>query len=335
MTIKKPSLGSMKKLLARMSRARVVVAGDLILDSYVWGKVRRISPEAPVPVVEVEKMDYRLGGAANVAAGVAALGAAVTLVGIVGPGIHGRGMMSLIEEKGIPSDGVFIDKSRPTTLKTRVIAHGQQVVRYDREICDAPSRSVENRMAGFLADAISKKSVVILSDYDKGVFRGPFARKVLKIAAEAGAKVAVDPKVGNVKRFAGAFVITPNHREASQVAGFPIDTEKDVKRAGNILVKKLRCSNVLITKGKAGMSLCRDGKPPVHVPTVARHVFDVTGAGDTAIAVLSTAIAAGGSIEQAMWLANAAAGVTVGKVGTATVSIAEIEQQLREEYTLL
>jgi len=335
MKVKKPSFNSLKKLLGQMSKAQVVVAGDLILDSYVWGRVKRISPEAPVPIVDVDDMDFRLGGAANVAAGVAALGAEVKVLGIVGDDMHGRELVSLIEGLGISSGGIVVDEDRPTTLKTRVIAHGQQVVRYDREVCDAPRRSIEKKLTGVLTEAVSKKSILILSDYDKGVFRGGFASKVIKSSDQLGVKVAVDPKVDNIKRFAGAYVITPNHSEAGRIAGFSIISDKDVERACKSLITKLRCENVLITRGKSGMSLCRAGKSTAHVPTIARQVFDVTGAGDTAIAVLAAAIAAGGSIEEAMWLANAAGGVTIGKVGTATVDIHEIEKQLREEYAHL
>ena len=318
-----------------MSDAKVVVAGDIILDSYIWGKVRRISPEAPVPVVEVEKMDYRLGGAANVAANVAALGANVKLVGIVGNDNYGREMISLLEGKSIPTDGLVEDGSRPTTLKTRVIGKGQQMVRYDCEVRDAPSQSVRKSLARSFEDAISKKSIVVLSDYDKGVFRGSFAKAAIKSAEKADAPVAVDPKVPNIKKFTGAFVITPNHHEAGQIVGFDLENDEDVERAGKILASKLRCRNVLITRGKDGMSLYRDGKNSIHVPTVEHPVFDRTGAGDTAIAALSAAIGAGGSVEEAMWIANAAGFVAVGKLGTATVAVHEIEAQLTEECNRL
>jgi len=333
--MKKPSFDSLNKVLKNMSRLKVVVVGDLILDSYIWGKVKRISPEAPVPVVEVENMDYRLGGAANVAAGVAALGAEVSLVGMRGDDIHGRELALLLDGMGISLEGVITDDGRPTTLKTRVIAHSQQVVRYDRELVAPPSRKADALMSKVLYDLIGDSKVVILSDYDKGVFRGTLARKAINFASERGVKVAADPKVPNIKRFGGAFVITPNHREAAQVAGFPLEREEDVRRAGKMLLKKLRCPNVLITRGKHGMSLCREDDDITHVPTVARQVFDVTGAGDTVIAVLAAAIAAGAAMEQAMWLANAAAGVTVGRIGTAAVTPEEIESQLEEEYALL
>lgn len=333
--MKKPSFNSLKKVLKNMSRLRVAVVGDLILDNYIWGKVKRISPEAPVPVVEVENMDYRLGGAANVAAGVAALGAEVNLVGMLGDDIHGRELALLLENRGISAQGVITDGERPTTLKTRVIAHSQQVVRYDREFVEPPARKTETRLEKLFFRLIDDAKIVILSDYDKGIFKGALARKAIKAATERGVKVAADPKVPNIKRFGGAYVITPNHREAAQVAGFPLETDGDVQKAGKILLKKLRCPNVLITLGKRGMSLCREDNDTVHVPTIARQVFDVTGAGDTVIAVLAVAVAAGAAMEQAMWLANAAAGVTVGRIGTAAVTPEEIELQLEEEYALL
>jgi len=331
----KPSLVALKKNLRNLPRAEITVVGDLILDGYIWGRVSRINPEAPVPLVAVDHMDFRLGGAANVAANVAALGAKVKLVGVVGDDMHGRELISLLERRGISPEGVVVESGRPTTLKTRVIAHSQQVVRFDREVAHPLSRSIESKLEKVFMNALSKSSMVILSDYDKGVFRGSFASKALKSAAAKKIKVAVDPKVPNIKRFGGAFIITPNHHEAAMVVGFPIDSEKDVERAGKIMSKKLRCPNILITRGKAGMSLCRDGASAAHVPTVIRQAFDVTGAGDTVIAVLTTAIASGAGIEDAMWLANAAAGVTVSKIGTASVTADEIEQQLSEEYSLL
>ncbi len=333
--MKKPSFNSLKKVLKNMSRLKVAVAGDLILDNYIWGRVKRISPEAPVPVVEVEEMDYRLGGAANVAAGVAALGAKVNLVGMRGDDIHGRELALLLEKRGISDAGVITDGERPTTLKTRVIAHSQQVVRYDREFVEPPFKKTENRLGKIFSELIDDSKIVILSDYDKGIFKGTFPKKAIKAASERGVKVAADPKVPNIKRFGGAYVITPNHREAAQVSGFTLETDQDVQKAGKILLKKLHCPNVLITLGKRGMSLCREDNDTVHVPTVARQVFDVTGAGDTVISVLAVAIAAGAGMEQAMWLANAAAGVTVGRVGTAAVTPEDIEFQLEEEYALL
>jgi len=331
----KPSLASLKKHLGHLLCAEITVAGDLILDGYIWGRVSRINPEAPVPLVAVDHMDFRLGGAANVAANVASLGAKVKLVGVVGDDMHGRELISLLERRGISPVGVVMEAGRPTTLKTRVIAHSQQVVRFDREVAHPLSRSIERKLEKVYIDTLSKSSMVILSDYDKGVFRGSFASKALRSAAAKKIKVAVDPKVPNVKRFAGAYIITPNHHEAAQIVGFPVENEKDVERAGKIISKKLRCPNILITRGKAGMSLYKEGASAAHVPTVIRQAFDVTGAGDTVIAVLTAAIASGAGIEEAMWLANAAAGVTVSKIGTASVTVDEIEQQLREEYTLL
>lgn len=314
--------------MASISRSKVVVAGDLILDNYIWGKVRRISPEAPVPVVEVEKMNYRLGGAANVAANVAALGAEAKLIGFVGEDNNGLELISRLEKNDISAAGVSIEPSRPTTLKTRVIAGSQQVVRYDHEFTGSIGPKLETKLSQLLLDAVSKSSMLILSDYHKGLFRGKFASNAIRIALRKGVKVAVDPKVQNIKRFAGAFVITPNHHEASEVVGFPVETEKEVERAGKILFKKLKCPNILITRGNMGMSLYRDNMPLVNMPTVARQVYDVTGAGDTVIAVFSTALAAHATIEEAMFLANIAAGITVSRVGTAAITAQELESEI-------
>lgn len=327
----KVSLKRLLGILERFRRARVLVVGDIILDQFIWGKVRRISPEAPVPVVEVEKMTFSLGGAANVAAGVAALGGEAALIGLIGADMYGGEVMKLLEERGISAGGVIRENARPTTIKTRIIAHGQQVVRYDREMKEKPTAAQLRKITAWLDNDLKEINAVVLSDYDKGVLRGTLGPNIIGRARRIGVAVTADPKVPNMKRFRGADVITPNQLEAEQATGLSIDSDASLERAGRSFLRKYRPRALLITRGEAGMSLFLRGEWTVHVPAVARQVFDVTGAGDTAIAVFTLALAVKSNPLEATWLANAAAAVTVGKLGTATVSAQELEKSLKKE----
>jgi D-beta-D-heptose 7-phosphate kinase/D-beta-D-heptose 1-phosphate adenosyltransferase len=301
-----------------------------MLDEYMWGAVSRISPEAPVPVVAVQSESVKVGGAGNVATNVAALGGRATLVGLVGNDAAAERLSHELELHGVKGDGLVEDRSRPTTIKSRVVAGSQHVVRFDRE-SDAPvSRAVRAQVIAAVRQRLPETDVLLISDYAKGVVSPGLVREVLALAARYHRMVAVDPKVQNLPLFKGVTVVAPNHHEAAAAAHLTIRSEADLLRVGQVLLRRLKARGVLVTRGEQGMSLFEAGKPVVHIPTVAREVYDVTGAGDTVMGALSLALAAGATMGEAAVIANFAAGVVVGKRGTATVTRAELEQALRD-----
>ena len=316
--------------VARFSRCRVLILGDVMLDEYMWGAVSRISPEAPVPVVAVQSESVKVGGAGNVATNVAALGGRATLVGLVGNDAAAERLSHELELHGVKGDGLVEDRSRPTTIKSRVVAGSQHVVRFDRE-SDAPvSRAVRAQVIAAVRQRLPEADVLLISDYAKGVVSPGLLREVLALAARYHCMVAVDPKVQNLLLFKGVTVVAPNHHEAAAAAHLTIRSEADLLRVGQVLLRRLKARGVLVTRGEQGMSLFEAGKPVVHIPTMAREVYDVTGAGDTVMGALSLALAAGATMGEAAVIANFAAGVVVGKRGTATVTRAELEQALRD-----
>jgi D-beta-D-heptose 7-phosphate kinase/D-beta-D-heptose 1-phosphate adenosyltransferase len=301
-----------------------------MLDEYMWGSVARISPEAPVPVVAVHSESVKVGGAGNVATNVASLAGRASLIGLVGDDTAGERLSHELELAGVKADGLVVDRSRPTTVKSRVVAGSQHVVRFDRE-SDAPaSRAVRARLVAEVRQRLPEADVLLISDYAKGLIGSGFVRETLALAAQQGKAVAVDPKVQHLRLFAGVRIVAPNHHEASAAARIPLRTEADLLRAGRVLLRRLGAQAVLITRGEQGMSLFEAGRPVTHIPTVAREVYDVTGAGDTVMATLSLALAAGADTYHAAMIANYAAGIVVGKRGTATVTRAELEQALRD-----
>ncbi len=313
-------------LLARMAGRRVVVIGDLMLDEWIWGQVSRISPEAPVPVVSVNNHSFTLGGAGNVANNLRALGAAVAFVGGVGADAEGQRARALLEEIAVDTRGVITLADRPTTRKTRIVAHNQQVVRADWE-STAPLGTSDRAVAVARASAaVIEADAVVLSDYGKG-----FLSRDIVEAALACPLVIADPKPENVAIFAGVNCIAPNVSEAARATGIAIVDSASLELAGRTLLNRLGCRDVIITRGEAGMSLFgRDGER-CDIPSVARSVFDVSGAGDTVVAVLTLALAARMPIETAMQLANFAAGAVVEKLGTATASPQEIVALLEDD----
>jgi D-beta-D-heptose 7-phosphate kinase/D-beta-D-heptose 1-phosphate adenosyltransferase len=315
-------------LLKTFRKARVLVVGDLILDRYIWGKVSRISPEAPVPVVEVADDSLKLGGAANVAHNIVALGGKATLAGVIGKDRAGEAFRELIGEKGI--EGAIFADSRHTTMKTRVIAHNQQIVRFDTEDTSRIGGTVLADVTRFLRRAIHEHDAVIVSDYQKGFVSAGLIKELVRAAKGEKKIVAVDPKVGHFHFYRGVSLITPNLLEAARGSGIEIRDEVSLIRAGKTLMKKLSCGAVLITRGEEGMSLFERDRL-THIPTVARHVYDVTGAGDTVIAAFTLAHAAGAPMPEAAAIANHAAGIVVGEVGTAVVSPEKLLESLRSE----
>jgi rfaE bifunctional protein kinase chain/domain len=307
------------ELLARMAGRRVVVIGDVMIDEWIWGAVSRISPEAPVPVVAVRDHSFTLGGAGNVAHNLRALGAQVTFVGAVGRDPEGERVRALFADIAVDTTGLVVLDDRPTTRKTRIVAHNQQVVRADWE-SKAMLRDDDRAAAGErVRAAIRDADAVVLSDYAKGFLSRDIVEEALGCPL-----VIADPKPENLALFAGVNCVAPNAAEAQQATGIAIVDDASLERAGRTLLERLGCRYVIITRGEHGMSLFgRDGER-VDIPSVARTVFDVSGAGDTVVAVLTLALAAHVPIEGAMQLANFAAGAVVEKLGTATASAAEI-----------
>jgi D-beta-D-heptose 7-phosphate kinase/D-beta-D-heptose 1-phosphate adenosyltransferase len=307
-----------------MKKRRVLVVGDVMLDEFLWGRVARISPEAPVPVVEITAQTFHLGGAANVASNVRSLGGQAAVAGVVGNDDAGRRLREALAASGV-EDGLTVDGAgRPTTHKTRIIAHHQQVVRADREEAGAIDAALEDALGGALRLLARGAGAIILSDYQKGVVTRRLMKSVLAAARREGIPLLVDPKVRHFALYRGAAVVTPNQVEAEQATGVRIRDTAGLHEAGGRILRTLRCRAALITRGENGMALFEEGKKPVEIPTAARQVFDVTGAGDTVIATLALALASGAALPEAAMLANYAAGVVVGKIGTATVAPEEV-----------
>ena len=301
-----------------------------MVDRFIWGKVSRISPEAPVPVVLVDKETFLFGGAANVVHNIHALGGSVSLCGVVGDDDLGQRILKGLEEVGVQTDGIFVEPGRQTTVKTRVIAHQQQVVRIDRETTDHLRRSTLQELLDFIHYHMKDFDSIVLSDYGKGLLTRGLVRSVIKKARQTKTCVLVDPKVKNFFSYRGASVITPNTSEAGAASGVAITDLASLKRAGKVLLRRLRCDILLVTRGEEGMAVFEPHNEPLLVPTVAKEVYDVTGAGDTVIGTMSLALAAGASTRAAAYLANSAAGIVVGKVGTATVNREELIQAIRK-----
>ena len=307
--------------------ATVLTLGDVMLDEYVWGEVQRISPEAPVPVVEVQRRTHVPGGAANAAAGVVALGGRALLGGVVGADPAAEHLRAALQAAGLETEGLVVDPGRPTTTKTRVIAHSQQVVRADAEDRSPLSPEVESRLVEWAAGRLGEADAVVLSDYAKGVVSSGLARRVIELAHEHEKPVVVDPKGIDYAKYRGATVITPNAHDAGRAANVHVHDYDDLLEVARRLSASCDGAALLVTRGAAGMTLFTNAHP-VDIPAEAQAVYDVTGAGDTVVAVLAVALARSLPLEEAVRLANAAAGIVVGKVGTATVTLEELERRV-------
>ncbi|MBI3321848.1 MAG: D-glycero-beta-D-manno-heptose-7-phosphate kinase [Candidatus Omnitrophica bacterium] len=318
---------SLATVLPRFPRARILVVGDLMLDEFVWGKVNRISPEAPVPVVWVQSESIMPGGAANVANNIAALGGQVTAVGVIGEDRWGELLLSELASRRIRTDGILKGR-RPTTVKTRVIAHHQQVVRVDREHREPLPNGTLERLLAIITDRIEGVDAVVIEDYGKGVVTRQLLEVVIPLARSHRKIITVDPKEEHVDLYRGVTALTPNRAEAGEAVGWELETEADVRRAGLKLLQRLACDGVLITLGEDGMRLFEQGGRDIDIPTVAQEVFDVAGAGDTVIATFTLALASGATMEQAARIANQAAGIVVGKLGVAVATPEELRAML-------
>ena len=317
-----------KRLLAaleRFGKARILVLGDFILDQFVWGSVKRISPEAPVPVVNVERESFMPGGSLNVAHNITTLGGTVYPCGVVGRDLAGRMLLKSMRKEGIETAGVIYDRDRPTSLKTRIIAHSQQVVRFDREMTHAVSKEDQQGMLKFLKKKIPQVDVVIIEDYGKGVITRQLLETVIPLARSKKKLITVDPKEEHFELYRGVTALTPNRQEAGEAVGRELETDAQIDAAGAEILRRLVCDGVLVTLGEDGMVLFEKKGKVTAIPTAAREVFDVSGAGDTVIASLALALAAGAELSDAAMLSNLAAGIVVGKLGTATVNLQELK----------
>lgn len=332
--MKKQSFSRLKKIVENFSHAKVMVVGDLILDEFIWGNVSRISPEAPVPVVLVRDENFMPGGASNVVNNIASLGGKASIVGVVGNDERGALLKDELKHRGVDVAGIAVDDTRPTTLKTRIVAQQhQQVVRIDRESAQPLRDDVLKRLVSYIAQNIADFDAVIIEDYGKGVITPGLLAKILPLAKNNKKIILVDPKEEHFSYYKGVTAITPNNHEASRAVGFEIkpDSETSLDQAGKRLLKKMDCAIALITLGEHGMAVCCKGKKMELIPTVAQEVYDVSGAGDTVIGTYALALSAGADPVQAAHIANCAAGIVVGKVGIAVVTPAELIDRIKKE----
>lgn len=323
-TMKKLPRRRVERILGGFEGARVLVVGDLMLDRFIWGSVTRISPEAPVPVVEVTSESDVPGGSANVVTNTCALGARTHVCGIIGADRIGATLREKLSHRRIDLGGIITDPRRTTTLKTRIVAHSQQVVRVDRESKGEVRQREVARIVSYLRGLVPKLDAVIIEDYGKGLVTQAIVDELVRLAHAHGKILTVDPKIGHRIDYRGITAMTPNRAEALWLAGAGPGDRMSVEEAGGILLANLSCRGVLVTLGEHGMCLFRSGLPPASIPTAAREVYDVSGAGDTVIATFTLALASGASMEEAAVIANFAAGVVVGKVGTATAGRKEL-----------
>jgi rfaE bifunctional protein kinase chain/domain len=329
--MKTQNINKIKRIVKNFQGKKILVIGDIMLDEFIWGDVSRISPEAPVPVVWVKKESYMPGGAANVANNIISLGAQAHVVGIIGEDEKGECIRKSLVKQGINIDGLISDKSAPTIVKTRVVAHQQQVVRIDREIMNAISSVVVKKIVAYVKSVIQDMDAVIIEDYGKGVITPALLKPITSLAKKYKKIISVDPKEEHLSYYKGATLITPNHHEASKVTGLKIKDKASIDIMGELLLKKLNLKYALITLGENGMAIFEKGKKVKKVPTIAQEVYDVSGAGDTVISTFTLCLAAGASPIQSTHISNCAAGIVVGKVGISVVKPEELIDRVKRE----
>jgi len=318
----------------KFTSCRILVVGDVIMDEYLWGRVERISPEAPVPVVEVENDDRRLGGAGNVASNIIALGGQALLFGVIGDDPMGAEVVRKLSQLNSGADGMVVEDWRPTTIKTRIVAHSQQVVRVDREKREPVNEGSIKKILAKLAEQFNPSDAIVVADYGKGVVTQSLMDGIRSLTRGSGTILVVDPKVRNLSLYKEVTGITPNNNEAQLMSGIQIADDQSLRRAGARLLEELGCQMVLITQGDKGMTLFEGDGQTTQIRTVARKVFDVSGAGDTVTGTFTLALAAGLTAKQAAELSNLAAGIVVGEVGTATVPAARLKKVLADSKQL-
>jgi D-beta-D-heptose 7-phosphate kinase/D-beta-D-heptose 1-phosphate adenosyltransferase len=334
MSAKILSVSRARQILAAATKTRVLVLGDVMLDQFIWGGVSRISPEAPVPVVDFERESFMPGGAANVARNLTALAVPTELFGAIGNDEAGRRLKQLLGRQKIGCAGLVTHAARHTSVKTRIVAHKQQMVRIDRETRDNLDGRLTGRLLAELKSKLPKADAVIIGDYNKGVVTQPLLNEIKTLCRARGIWLSLDPKPAHRLNLSGLSLVTPNRKEAFELANLPDPAvagrnpnplaDKNLMLVAERLLNELRPAVLLITLGEHGMLLCQRGQRPFHIPTVAQEVFDVSGAGDTVIAAFTLAIAAGASPVEAAMLSNHAAGIVVGKIGTAVTTPEEL-----------
>lgn len=318
----------LKKYISKFPETEIMVIGDIIMDEYVWGDVSRISPEAPVPVVAVKKETKMLGGAANVINNICSLGGKTILCGVIGDDETGEEIIERLQNMGQIKDGIISEKERQTSIKTRVVAQNQQVVRFDKESRKEIGSESVKKILDFIQEKMESLNAVIVADYGKGVISGEMMNGIRKLLKSSDIILSVDPKTENFRYYESIDLMTPNHHEAGAFCRLEIVNEDTLIQAGRQIIQELNCRAVLITQGKDGMTLFEEGGDINHIPTVAREVFDVSGAGDTVISTLCLGLASGMDLKSAAIISNFAAGIVVGEVGTSTVSSEELTKVL-------
>jgi D-beta-D-heptose 7-phosphate kinase/D-beta-D-heptose 1-phosphate adenosyltransferase len=314
------------EIITNFSRVGVLVVGDVMVDHFIWGNVSRISPEAPVPVVDVQKDSILLGGCANVLNNIYAMGGKVYVAGVIGADNVGKKLLAELRDRKIETNGMVVDKKRPTTLKTRIVAHGQQMVRFDKENRKPIPQSSIDKILEYVKSLRKKIGAIVISDYNKGVVSKELIHGIKKIVEDSNIFICLDPKQNNFSIYKGVDVITPNHYEIQRAVGMDVTSTNDIQRLSKSLLKKYDFPVLLVTRGEEGMSLFENGRKIVHTyfSSQAKEVYDVTGAGDTVIGTLALGLAAQANMKEATCLANLAAGLVVEKIGTATVSRKEL-----------
>jgi D-beta-D-heptose 7-phosphate kinase/D-beta-D-heptose 1-phosphate adenosyltransferase len=317
------------RIVEQFKNKKILVIGDLMLDKYVWGSVSRISPEAPVQIVNVKNEDYVPGGTANVANNIAALNGVVFLVGLVGDDDAKKILMNEIKKRNILTDGLITHKEKPTIQKVRIIAHNQQLLRIDYEKDDYVECEYENKIINYIKSVINKINAVVVSDYAKGVITKQVMVEISKLAERNNKPLIIDPKPVHKNLYSSFTLISPNYKEACEMIGIKEHNGKDINEIGKTLMKDFN-SNILITHGEHGMTLFEKGERITNIPTKAKEVYDVSGAGDTVVSALTLSLVSGASFKEAAEIANHAAGVVVGKVGTATIKLEELKKVIGE-----
>lgn len=328
-------LSHLSRLVEQLTTAKILCVGDVMLDRFIYGSVTRISPEAPIPVIRVERENAMLGGAGNVMRNATALGASVKFLSMVGDDLTGREVMETVAGDALVEPYIQIERGRPTTIKTRYIAGGQQLLRSDNEITAAPTEKTIAQISDLAGHLAPEVNAIVLSDYGKGVLNSAVIGATIKAARDAGKMVIVDPKGNDYSIYRGASVVTPNRAEAEAATGIAVHSDEDAIRAARKIIETCGIENVLLTRSQDGMTLVPSDGEALHLPTEAREVYDVSGAGDTVVACLASAIAAGCSLADAARIANVAAGIVVGKIGTAVVYPDELVSALHHRDLMI
>ena len=322
------------RILENFAKVKVLVFGDIMLDRYWWGTVSRISPEAPVPVVNLDKTSLAAGGAANVAANVAGLGAKPYLIGIIGDDDEGKYFPEILNKSGISADHLVKVKNRPTTVKTRIIAHSQQIARLDHESNSELEPDEEELVWKKLESVLNEIHIIIVSDYAKGIITKNILARLIKKCKKKNIKIFVDPKGKNYSKYKGVTLLTPNKKEAAEACKLDESHKNLVANAGKQLISEIETEMLLITQGEDGMTLFEKKKKPFHIKALAKNVYDVTGAGDTVIATLAVAIGAGIRATEAAEIANISAGIVIEKMGTTAIQLDELSEELKKNKVL-